>query len=422
MPTNKFSSARSTIDGIMPYAWAVVWFFPVFSLKFSLLAIWLFGLAVIIRAIILKPEIKRKQMIWLVLPGILFFWYLISFLFTPGPDQGWMPLEKKSSLLLIPFLMLLATNIKGIDLKWAMRGFMAALLVTGVHLLGRTAFLAISGADTDSFTYHGFVAPYHIGAIYYSWYLSIALVYLLFKKDDPLIAPYRIYLVAGFMILLMLAASKLFILMMIPLVIWKVISRPSILKNRVWAASIGAILLFIVSLPFLERMNELGSGSFKTVMSEKFEYDTPLNGVTLRLIQWRFGMEILDESGSWLTGTGPGNSQAQLNEKYMQHGIYTGNPQLGDSGYLNYNFHNQYVETIVGTGIPGLVILLGIMAAILIRKAKVYLFPLPVFIITAIFFLTESVLERQAGIVVFALLLSSIKPLSNPFYKIQISE
>jgi len=93
-----------------------------------------------------------------------------------------------------------------------------------------------------------------------------------------------------------------------------------------------------------------------------------------------------------------------LNDYYTTYGIYTGNPDLGDTGYLGYNFHNQYLEVLVGTGIPGLLILLAILAGIFRAREKLLLFPFSVYILTFIFFMTESVLERQAGIVFFTLL------------------
>ena len=158
-------------------------------------------------------------------------------------------------------------------------------------------------------------------------------------------------------------------------------------------------------------------------MLEKYDYNTAVNGLTLRLIQWRFGIDILNETDAWATGTGPGRSQALLDEKYIEYGLYTGNADLGDSGYLGYNFHDQYIETMVNTGIPGVIILFGMMFLILLRRAEMYIFPLPAFIVTAIFFITESALERQAGIVIFTLMLSSLKNIQSPYSnRIQISE
>ena len=111
----------------------------------------------------------------------------------------------------------------------------------------------------------------------------------------------------------------------------------------------------------------------------------------------------MDDENAWLTGTGLGSRQQVLNSYYLRYGIYTGNPDLGDGGYLGYNFHNQYLEVMVGTGIPGLILLLFIIALkFLMQRGKLF-FPSMVYIVLLIFFITESVLERQAGIVFFCL-------------------
>jgi len=58
---------------------------------------------------------------------------------------------------------------------------------------------------------------------------------------------------------------------------------------------------------------------------------------------------------------------------------------------------------LVGTGIPGLIILLLIIIFIFFTDKNELFFPTAVYLIIILFFITESVLERQAGIVFFCL-------------------
>jgi O-antigen ligase len=170
-------------------------------------------------------------------------------------------------------------------------------------------------------------------------------------------------------------------------------------------------------------MSELKNTKLTILKQDSFAYNTPFNGLTFRLLQWRFATEILNENEAWFTGIGLNSSQAVLDAHYQKKGIYTGNPDLGDSGYLGYNFHNQYLETLVGTGVPGLLILLLIIFFIFFRLRSKLLFPLHVYLITTLFFFTESVLERQAGILFFCLIVfvfsikSSKRNGSNPLTK-----
>jgi len=151
----------------------------------------------------------------------------------------------------------------------------------------------------------------------------------------------------------------------------------------------------------------LSQPNLELTTSGQFSYDSPLNGLNLRLIQWRFGVEILNENHAWLSGVGLAETREKLNQKYFQNGLYTGTEGTSDTGYLNYNFHNQYIETLVRTGIPGLVILLAMLVQLIIlSKTNLFVNKWVIFICLA-FFLTESALERQFGIVYFCLIFSS---------------
>jgi O-antigen ligase len=122
------------------------------------------------------------------------------------------------------------------------------------------------------------------------------------------------------------------------------------------------------------------------------------------MILWRFAGEIMQDENAWLTGTGIGSRQDVLNSYYIKYGIYTGNPDLGDTGYIGYNFHNQYLEVMVGTGIPGLLMLLSILIFSFFIQRRQLFFPLMVYLVIFIFFISESVLERQAGLVFFCMI------------------
>lgn len=169
-------------------------------------------------------------------------------------------------------------------------------------------------------------------------------------------------------------------------------------------ASIVFVMILAVSVPFLYRFSELKNTDLKVLRQDEFRYDTPLNGITFRLLLWRFAGEIMVDENAWLTGVGIGSRQEILNDYYLNYGVYTGNPDLGDKGYLDYNFHNQYLEVMTGTGLPGLILMLLIIISIFIAEKHRLLFPIAVYIIVMVFFMTESVLERQAGIVFFSLI------------------
>jgi O-antigen ligase len=371
-----------------------------------MLAVWIFTLLVILSVLFQRPVISRDQLRIILLPVLLFLWYLISWILNGFSGPGYDEMISKSALIMLPLLLLLSQNMKGVDLVHAMRGFILALMLSGIHLLLRAILLSLSGYDMKEWAYHGFTAPYESGAIYYSWYVSIALLYILFGRKDPVIWKFRSYLIPFFLLLLMAAASKLFIVIMIPVLIWYFIRRSPAGRYKWLVMVVISLIILGGAFPVSYRLQELKTFDSEIVFQDQYAYDTPLNGITLRLIQWRLGAEIIQEENLWLIGAGPGNGQELLDRKYVEYGLYAGNEELGDSGYLGYNFHNQYIETLVETGLPGLILLLLLLAGAALFYKKLLIFPKVVFLVTILFLLTESVLERQAGILVFSMLIA----------------
>jgi O-antigen ligase len=81
--------------------------------------------------------------------------------------------------------------------------------------------------------------------------------------------------------------------------------------------------------------------------------------------------------------------------------MYVGEPARGDQGYLGYNTHNQFLETLLKTGVGGLVVLLFLCFSLIKmawQKKKKELSFIIALLLAWLF--TESVLERQYGILI----------------------
>jgi O-antigen ligase len=120
------------------------------------------------------------------------------------------------------------------------------------------------------------------------------------------------------------------------------------------------------------------------------------------VIQWRLVPEILQEKKRWLVGVSPGDAQNELDNKYKQYNFYQGNSQTGDTGFLGYNTHNQFLQCLLQSGIIGLLTLLYLCYALIRVATKAHLPELwLVTILLLAFFFTEAVLQNQKGIVSF---------------------
>jgi O-antigen ligase len=139
---------------------------------------------------------------------------------------------------------------------------------------------------------------------------------------------------------------------------------------------------------------------------DEFSPDTRLGSRDSRLVQWRFAVEILDSRRAWLFGVSPGESQELLDQKYIAAHMNIGNPAEGphrhNRGYLGFNFHDQFVETLVRSGLVGLAVLVTVFVALFaavsssgIREAWVVLLTLTAF------FIPEAPLTLQYGVFLF---------------------
>jgi O-antigen ligase len=143
-------------------------------------------------------------------------------------------------------------------------------------------------------------------------------------------------------------------------------------------------------------------GDLTIVKEDKFSEGDYFNGLQFRLLQWRFVAEILNENHSWWAGVSPADARSFLDQKYISVKMYTGDPARGDRGYLIYNTHNQFLETILQTGIIGLLIFLFICYS-LVKMAwqeKSRGTSCIIGLLVAWLF-TESVFETQYGILIF---------------------
>lgn len=395
-------------DRLEKFAWGLVWFSLPFSLKFNGLSLMILGTLILINYLRwpFKPE-KHRFLLFLLFIAY-FVMLIISGYNNENHDAFFKGLEKKYSFIFIPLMYLLTRKTFCEIRNYAIKGLMIGLLVSGSHMLLYSLIEFCKAGDFSVFTYHNYTLPYRIGAIYYSYLLAVSIFILFDESIVGISGRWRYFLLALFTLFLLLGASKLFIIITLPYGLWLIWHRKIKYLKGKWLYLAGLIVIILIGLqPMKIRFTEISTKNLDVVAQDTFSYDTPFNGLTIRLLQWRFGIEILNEQNNWLKGCGIGDRQDLLNKKYRQTGVYTGNPELGDTGYLNYNFHNQYIETLTGTGIIGLMILLSIIFINFKKRKKIRYWPWILYVLTLLFFITESVLERQVGIVMFCLIFSS---------------
>lgn len=156
--------------------------------------------------------------------------------------------------------------------------------------------------------------------------------------------------------------------------------------------SIVFIVAMLVSPMVLGKFIHLPVNRFKASikkLEDPKNMDDPQDGTWQRIAIWKASRDVALEHLPF--GTGTGDVKENLTRKYKEYGytyIYTNQS----------NSHNQYLQTFIALGIPGLLILLAYFLCplfVTVKKRELLYF---CFIITVMLnLLVESMFERRAG-------------------------
>lgn len=338
----------------------------------------------------------------------LFIWQAITLLYTDNIESGLKNLEGKLSLIVLP-LILCDLRIPLTRLHNLVKYYVYSLLVCTIFLLAQSVQHLF---QFGSFlTYHNFTRSLDFHAVFYSYYtyLSILFVFMLFnkmnlKKYEQVL--FIISLVFSFVALIISASKNVIVVSVLSMVmVFAVRILRNKLKHRevviaiIVVACSGVVISQIPSIK--NRYLELGKldgmdNLAKIDSGQKLEHEDRIkfNGTSLRIVLWSIGLDKVVEEGRVFLGLTPGDRRDILNEEFYSNGL---NP-----AYENYNLHNQYVQTFVEMGLVGLLIYLLLNFLYFKSALSTQNYLLLMFMVAfTIFQMTESVLERNKGIVFF---------------------
>ncbi|TQD40760.1 O-antigen ligase family protein [Haloflavibacter putidus] len=238
--------------------------------------------------------------------------------------------------------------------------------------------------------YESYAQALKIHSTYYSLLVVIAFTYYINrflsytrKNKKILYFSATIYLLA---IAFLLSAR-------IGLITILIISVFSFFKQR---KNIGKKTLILFGLVFLGISAIFFTGGYaaKRISNTVFKNEAGKSDSENRLVLWQNVICAYKKGPSNLLGGGLEKSQSRLNQCYKESGFF---------GYENkYNAHNQYLQNLMENGVIGLLIIFSILASVLYFSFKHDLIYLQyISFIFILFFVTESVLERQLGITTF---------------------
>lgn len=378
--------------------------FSINHVQLNSLCIILFITNAILLIFLSKKKVAFSMKYLFILLVSFYFLHILGLVNTTNFQNGFFELQKKLSLLIFPVLLFFTPKLTSFEVKTILLSFVTSCLLIGLFCLFGATFHFIFWGDTSFFFYQSLAGIAGMHAIYLSMYccFSIAiLLYSFFGNEIPINLKNKIIYYSALSLLavlvLLLSGRMQIIFLIIGSILYFIFSfnkNGNKLKPILIGVGGGALILAIMFLVPLNR------DRFKEAINYHSEYsiDKQWGGRALRELNWSSAIEVIQKHP--FTGVGTGDVQDELDKCYLSHNYV---PLLFWKN-TKFNAHDQFLETTVAFGIPGLILLLGVLIICLANALKFHNTLYVIFLILFIFScLTESLLERQNGVVFYAL-------------------
>lgn len=357
------------------------------------------GVLVLVTLIQVKrPTPRIKGGLWWMVA--LYALYAVGLLLRDNPLEGHHPaaLEQKLSLIIFPVVGLIGPSLAVNERRFVLSGFVFGVLLFSVFSVGWAAIRYFETGNASEWVYRGTALGFHPTYIssYAGFAMALVLIPAWFEGDK---AKWRWAVALWLLVFIVLLSSRAGILsataLLIVLFFVRSIQRRSLDFISLTAVAGVGLLLW---LPFVvpgtsERVQEMRSGIERQADSEQLQASQATTSTQVRFLAWQCALELIAEHP---VGVGTDDVTPELMYKYKERG-----EEFAFSKKLN--AHNQYLETGVELGWPGLLALLamlgaGLRAAFRLRDVR---FQALLFVL-GFNLLFESYFELQSGIV-FAL-------------------
>jgi O-antigen ligase len=363
-------------------------------------AIGIFILVVLTEGLFLK-RLKFEFNKFTLLFVVLFLLYLIGLIWSDHTEIGWKLLEYKMAFFIFPVLFLFPKRTSNVP------DFLSGI-VWGCLILS-LRFLAVDLFQNVDLTYYEICRQYiHLHPTYAAIYFTIGIAYLIEGKisnRNPWKAYYVIPLIILFSIMILASTSFAGILFLAFVIafFFGYFIKITFHKIVFWVYLLSIPIVLIVGVSKisllkydLEMVGVVKSDIAKGKQFFLEKHKANPSGTIERVIMWYISTEIIVENP---LGVGTGDIDFYLLDKCKKY-------DLKLLYELNLNPHNQYLQIGIDLGFLGIVYLIALLVAFIIRSIRsgdIFLF---LTVLSLLFnSLFESVLQRQSGIVFYSLII-----------------
>ena len=405
---------RDNIINKLPFlGLLVISFFPLFNIKVVSLSVIFFTLLSIFYVFSnfknnWSPDVKNFSF-----TAVPFGLYIVGLSYTNNIDYALKVLETGLPLIVFPFIYFIILG-KKYKLKDSEIEKLLIFLVSSISLLIliTLSYLILTGVWKDFFDNEIFLKAVQNKGVntiriaieripfvgehptYFGLLSAISVVVSFFRVLDNKKLPFIITLVIG-LIGVVISGAKIAIISVLTtsviLIAFK-IKKKRIVFLALFFIVVSSVLL-IIKVPLLKNR-------FNEIVVTKFEPPKGINynSTNVRIAIFECTLKTFRKSP--IVGHGTGGSKVEMTKCYKEY-----DTDIFARNNYYYNSHNQYFSFAISFGLLGFLIFL-FWIGWYIKKAMAYsdILFLVIIINFLIFFLTENLLERQTGNILFSLL------------------
>lgn len=347
-------------------------------------------------------------------PFALYYLYMAISLGWSEAD-GSREMTLKLSMFFWPLAFAVAPIHAGRWIPVLLKVFLWSLAGSALLLLAAAAMRYNGDGDVDHFFYDKLIkpseVPLHYLSMYYSFGMGISAWHALVKKGWEKLVFVALALLFGSMVVLLAVRIQFFAFPLVAIFILLAYFR----RKGMWGKGFAYSLITLVAFVGLIAVTPDSKQRVIETVDEYFSFlgKSDTKQTNPRVYIWQYAVEVVEEN--WLLGTGTGAADVALGKKLEDcDAVFW----MGETPYkladFPYNYHNVFLQNWASYGILGMLFMLYLFLAPLKRAdALAGLFLL----LCAVSFSTESMLERQAGVLFFAFFYGAL--LIWPFSKYQ---
>ncbi|MGO3706429.1 MAG: O-antigen ligase family protein [Mesonia hippocampi] len=338
----------------------------------------------------------KKNLASLALLSGLYIVLILGMLYTQNTSHGLEQLKDKLPFLLLPFIM--ATNQENLlkNKYNFVKIFSISVVLMAVFAFLKASYMYMQGLGSY-FVYDKLALLLDKHTTYYSLYCVIALVYFVYdmlylKRTNKFLSLLGIVVLLVFIYLL---SARIAILALLLVAIYFIKIQITQKRQKVFLS-----LIVITALLSTLLFSSNYVARFESI-SENPDKITENNELNTRLVHWKSALETLKPI-NYLIGKGTGDGKENLYNQYLKNDFLV--------GYKNkYNAHNEYIELLMSNGFIGVFSYIILLLTALVYAIRMNdIFGILIVLLFFMYGITESILERQSGILIVALLCSII--------------